>query len=61
MKNKIVKIKSKEQKTNCIVIPKGEFHSDWFKCISCGCLVEKDTYSDISTCPECGDLMHRIY
>ena len=57
---KIVKLdcteKTKEVK---IMLPKGHFESDWFRCRSCGYVVRIKTLSDTIQCSECGGTMDR--
>lgn len=59
MKNTVVKISKKQERVN-IVIPRGQFRSDWFRCLSCGHEERKKVLGNFGTCGECGGTMVRI-
>ena len=42
-----------------LMIPKGQFHSDWFECSKCGYEVRVLTLSNQIKCSECGGTMYR--
>lgn len=51
------KMEKKEIKK--IRVPKGEFCSEWFKCLKCGREVQILALGDHATCSECGGMMVR--
>ncbi|MBD5526772.1 MAG: hypothetical protein HDR04_20710 [Lachnospiraceae bacterium] len=48
----------KETEVN-IIVPKGRFNSDWFKCLKCGREVQMLVLGNHATCSECGGMMVR--
>lgn len=51
---------SKNQKREVILIPRGQFASDWFRCRDCGREVMVKTLTNTVECSECGGTMDRI-
>lgn len=61
----IKKEDSKMKKTNNvknatkIIIPRGHFNSDWFRCQKCGREVQMLVLGNHATCSKCGGMMVR--
>ena len=51
--------KQRKETEVSIIVPKGQFNSDWFKCLKCGREVQMRVLGDHATCSECGGMMVR--
>ena len=47
------------KKATKIIIPKGHFNSDWFRCQKCGREVQMLVLGNHVTCSKCGGMMVR--
>ncbi|MDD7280993.1 hypothetical protein [Floccifex sp.] len=56
-----MKMTTKKDNKNKLIIPAGHFASDWFKCSNCGYEERKKIHPDqtISTCSKCGGRAYR--